>query len=259
MFLWVIAASRLHCSGCTVNNLITRFNLKLSRSWDRLSAIETAKRAAFSIIQRPSHFLLIAMHGLHHMVRHLLVTKLGKQRLLELNWCMVRQDLEFLRWLACDGRRYVWIIIFRAISCIVDILVIWIDLLGLRVQKMRHFVFASNILCYAEPAADQRLRGSYIASKTFLWWRISEISGVGCSVTALVLIWGTTIANLVLGRHQYVLCRLLFWYKTWMSYLALPLLLHWLRIYHETSEVFLIIQYLSVNFRAEMSLTNMTI
>ena len=247
----MIAASRLHCGGCTINSLTTRFNLKLSCSWDRLSVIETAERAAFSIIQRPSHFLLITMHGLHDVVRHLLVTKLGKQRLLELNWCMVGQDLEFLRWLACYGRRHVSVIIFRAISCIIEILVIWINLLGLRVQKVRHFVFTSDILCDAKPAADQRLRGSYIASKTFLWWRICEISGVGCSVTALVLIWGTTVANLgVLGRHQYVLCRLLFWYMTWMSYFALPLLLHWLRIYHETSEVFLIIQYLSVNFRA---------
>ena len=44
-----------------------------------------------------------------------------------------------------------------------------------------------------------------------------------------------------------------------MSYLALSLLFHWLRVYHETSEVFLIIQDLSVNFRAEISNSNMTI
>ena len=212
MFLWVIVGSRLHCCGCTVNHLITRFNLKLSRSWDRLSAIETAKRAALSIIQCPSHFLLIAVHGLHHMVGHLLITKLGKQRLLELNWCMVWHNLEFLRWLARDGRRHVGVIIIRAISCITDVLVVWIYLLGLRVQKMRHFVFAADILCYAKPATNQRLRGSYIASETFLWSRVCEVSGIGCSVTALMLIWGTTVANLaILGGHQYVWCRLLFW------------------------------------------------
>ena len=132
--IFLIGACRLHCWGCTIDSLTARFNLKLPRLWEGLSTIETAKSTTLSFIHCPSHFLLLAVNRLHHMVGHLRITKLGKQCLLVLNRCIVGHYLIFLWWLACDSGRYFTIVIFRAISCVTVKLIVRIDLLGFGVQ-----------------------------------------------------------------------------------------------------------------------------
>ena len=132
--IFLIGACRLHCWGCTIDSLTARFNLKLPCLREWLSTIETAKSTTLSFIHCPSHFLLLAVNRLHHMVGHLRITKLGKQCLLVLNRCIVGHYLIFLWWLACDSGRYFTIVIFRAISCVTVKLIVRIDLLGFRVQ-----------------------------------------------------------------------------------------------------------------------------